>query len=77
MGDKTLDSSLQCLDSVTPRIPEMGQITAEEPPHSTVTRALRAMPSSQGCVMCLDPRTSTVRFPDGPTKAAASSPHIT
>ena len=55
----------------------MGQITAEEPPHSTVTRALRATPSSQGCVMCLDPRTSTVRSPDGPTKAAASSPHIT
>ena len=56
----------------------MGQSTAEEPPHSTVTRALRAKPSSsQGSVMCLDPRTSTVRSPDGPTKAAASSPHIT
>ena len=27
--------------------------------------------------MYLDPRTSTVRFPDGPTQSVASSPHIT
>ena len=40
-------------------------------------RALRATSSSQGCLMYLDPRISTVRSPEGPTKAVASSPHIT